>query len=353
MNPIVCGLLLVSIAGGLAAKPLCVENFDEGVGTWKVFTGEARLGTQDKVVKSGLALEVSFTPGNPPGLFGSPLAAPPAGARAVHLQLQAQRDTVVGVLLNETSGASYAAVVRCPAGVWQEVAISFDRFRLTKETKDPDGRLSADQIAVVAIMDISRMVPGAQPAAAQTLWVDDFWFETDDVPNAYSTNGKLPFLLDSFEAGYVSWVPVAGQLTHLPAKGLLGWRYAGTKPQPGSFPAMLSPLGPLPAKGAEHLLLTLRSERPAQLALALQEEARDGALEYRYYKTFEVPRSDDLRTVALPLREFALDTSNNPPDPKRPLALERVALLLMADFEVLMGQEPGANTVWLKEIQLQ
>jgi hypothetical protein len=201
-------------------------------------------------------------------------------------------------------------------------------------------------------MDITMYVPLTKiEDGPRTLWLDEFSIEGDLPASAYSPDGKLPFVLDNFSENFIGWVAYDGALARDDREGAMVWQYSGDKPEATSN-FIVANLGPLPAKGATHLLVTIASQRAAQLFVVLKEEARDGRDESRYAGVISVPASPDFKTYTIAIKDLRLDTAEGAGDENGKLDLDQVDAIVIGDLEVMSGLQPGGNKVFLDEIQL-
>jgi hypothetical protein len=351
---VMAGLCAALAALPARAKVLYSETFDNGTGGWANGDqdGEAPT-TSNAEAHAGAALVSHYQVGTgvPPHLLVLPSPPSLTGARAVRLWVRTAEPTLLAVFLAQQNGARYISVTATAARTWQHFEISIDRFRLSEDTADPAGHLDLSTIAALAIVDMSGVFPGARRAARQTtLWLDDIQIDDEEAPTAYSANHKLPFVLDSFDTDLVSWIPVAGSVVHDTKAGEMLWRYPPEKPE-NSFAAMICFVGTLPAQGARHLVLTLRSARQRHLAIILQEVKHGGQPERWYLHPTDVPAGGKAVTLTLALSDFQLDHNKNPNDNK-PLELQYVGNVIVGDIDVMSGTADGDNTLALSELLL-
>ncbi|MCC7492941.1 MAG: hypothetical protein IT204_11355 [Fimbriimonadaceae bacterium] len=344
-------------AVGCPAAAVYLERFENGVAGWQSVPEGGDLTVQREVAKEGSALQYSYQLAGEPPIVVGPVSSPPLNARSLRLQLRTSARAALAVALNEQDGSSWVSIVQSRANVWQALDIGLDRLQLSKDSRDENGKLDIAQVAHLVVIDATGLVGllGDQTADAvrtRSLWLDDVSLETAESPTQYSATGKLPFLLDNFETDLLSWFALNGEVEPDPAKGRLLWTYTGGKPKPGQITAILGTVGPLPATGATHLVLTLQSERAMKLIVVLQEQARDGRDESRYLMLVDVPFQRTAQSLALDLTEFKLETDNGGKDENGKLDLDQIETLILADLEALAGQEPGLNSVSIEELEV-
>ncbi|NUQ00258.1 MAG: hypothetical protein HUU35_10430 [Armatimonadetes bacterium] len=332
--------------------PLYQESFETGLAGWQAFAGKGSIATQGEHEQRPEVLCGSYTLSEKLFALGAPLGVSVAGGRSLRFWLRTDHQALIIAGLTEADGSGYGALVVSEPNRWQEVNLSFDRLRLQQDQQDENGRLDPEQVAMAGIVDISGVLGDVIPATPgpRQLWVDAFSIDDDQAPNGYSATGELPYLLDTFDGGPLTWLAVQGEV--LLQDGRLAWSYPGAGPQEDRFAAMVGALGQLPAQGAHHLLLTVSSTRPLQLLVVLQEEARDGRDESRYLKLVDVPGGEVPQTIAITLDELTLDTHDGGGDENGRMDLEQVATLILGDLGAIAGQSPGPNTLFVDEIQL-
>jgi hypothetical protein len=351
-----CAVLALSgwLASWAAGAPILHYEFENGLATWDKVGNAQPLTIQTKVAHAGQALECRYTVdrANPyagPGVLVAPRLAE---AKAVRFWLRTDHLAAIAVILKETGGARYQALITSPPDTWSHVDLSIDRFRLAPDSKDDNNQLDLDQVTWLGVMDITRTMPSIKAEdGPRILWLDEFSVDNDASKSAYSPDGKLPYLLDTFTDGFIPWVAFDGTLALAPKDGALVWQYPGDKAD-GANNFMFTSLGPLPAKGATHLLVTLSSTRATQIYLVLQTEPRGGQDQQRFSAVIGVPASPTPKTYTLALKDFHQVTNTGPGDDARHLDLSQVATLVLGDLEVMNGQQPGPNKIFLDEIQL-
>jgi hypothetical protein len=312
------------------------------------------LTVQTKMAHEGNALECVYTVDKQAPVAGvGVLVAPRLGeAKSVRFWLRTTKMAVISVALKETDGSQYQTLLTSPADAWSEVDLGVDRFRLAPGNKDENSTLDLEQVNWLGVMDITKVMPGLKSADGErTLWLDDFSVDSDPSVSAYSPDGKLPFILDNFSGNFVPYVAFDGTLTHDKQDGALVWQYTGDKPE-GAMNFIFATLGPLPAKGPTHLLITLSATRATQLFVVMQEEAREGRDESRYSTVIGVPASPDFKTYTVPLKDMTLVTADGGTDENGRLDVDQVSALVIGDLEVLNGQQPGPNKIFIDEVQL-
>lgn len=346
-------MAVLGLVTGARSAALLTDDFDLGFTTWVGISPETTVTCQDEQAHQGMALACAYTIGQPnqPGGCVTPVTVSLAGARAIRMWLRTSVRTALVVVLAERDESRYQTILLSPPDTWRDVHLSLDRFRLADDTTDENGRLDLDQIGHIGIADVGFALPGL-PAdkGRRTIYLDDFEVLDDDAPSAYSADGQLPYMLENFAAGNLSWIALAGETRDDGPQPGLVWEYPG-EAQPGTFTALLTPLGPLPRQGATHLLLTLASQRAMKLVVVLQEEKRPAANldESRYVTVLDIPGGGQETTYAIELAKLTL--ADDTPDENGRLDVDQVSALILADAEVIFG---GAtpNTVTIREVEL-
>lgn len=337
------------------AAAVFLDRFESPVTAWQVLGEQASIDLQTDEAYEGQALRFQYQRSTGLAACFTLLQAPPTGARAVRLQVRTATPTLLYLAVYEADDSGYGTMLTVDAGAWQQVELSFDRFRLAEDKVDENGQLDVHQIAGLGLTDLSAFGFGRfERDGAQTIWLDDVSLTTDLVPSAYSQAGELPYTLDNFDCVQRQWLALEGDLLHLPAAGTLSWNYPAGPPTETGLAALIGAVGRLPATGATHLLLTLSSERHVLLAVVFQEEKRpaDGRDESRYYATCEVPGGGQPTTVAVALADLVLDTNNGGGDENSRFDLDQVSMLTIADVEAIFAQHPGPNTIVLEAVEL-
>lgn len=343
---------MVPVLGLLAVLPvtgavLWGESFDNDAANW-VRSGDqqpASVDAETKVVGSALVGRYRIEGGQPQGLV-SPVGVSLAGARAFRFQLRTSAETVL-ILVAGTPQGGFIAVLPSKAGAWQPVEMSLDRFRPADDVADTSLRLEAGQIQFVGVFDASGFL-GTADANERSLWIDEWQVVDEESANAYSFDGRLPFLLDDFQADLCTWIPFAGAVEHDPEEGVLTWSYPA-EPGPVPVAGVMTPLGHLPEQ-ASHLYLTLRVERATQLAVVLTESKGPDRDESNYVHLVNLAPGE-FQTIIIPLSELILDAEHSSDENGR-FDLDQVGMLLLADIEVAAGGAPGANTIVIDEVEL-
>ena len=343
--------LLMAPAWPAGAKVLYAENFEHGTGGWvNGDTAAEPPTTGDAVGRAGSALVSRFDIAANARPHVLTLTGVPAwtGARSVRLWVRTDAATLLGVVLAAPGGTRTVAAAFSPANTWQHLEISVDRFRALEDSYDFIGPDELKEIGTLGILDLAGRSPGA-PATARraTLWLAGVQVDDEEAPTAYSVNHKLPLVLDNFETDLVSWIAVRGSLTHDARAGEMVWRYPAKKSTQGNT-VLLDLLGPVAAAGAAHLLLTLRSSHPRQLAVVLAAQ-RHGGNSFVYLKTVAVPAGDNPITLTLRLADFQFQ---GPDKDAKPVAQVVFNLLVLLDIDVEADHADGENTLALSEVML-
>lgn len=347
---------LLLTAAASPAEPLYQDDFDTAPLRWNSYRPDATVIAQNDTAKAGAALETTYELllKRQIHAVGTGFDVSLAGARRVCLSLRSSQPGVFLVALGESDGSRYDSMISSPGGVWLDLQISLDRFKLADDSDDENGQLDAAQLNTLGVGDLSAMLTGGGKTdpGSRTFWLDNVSIDTDEALNAYSFNGALPYILDDFNAGYLGWITVGGETTLDTQQHQLVWNYTGEKPD-GGFSALVAPLGALPKQGATHLLLTLGSDRPMQLVVVLQESKREAKQldESRYLSIVSIPGGTQAGTYAVKLSELTLSTDDGGSDENGKLDLDQVGTLILADLDVIIGN--GApNTLRVDSVEL-
>lgn len=96
-------------------------------------------------------------------------------ATSLELALKASHDGSYVVTLEEKGGARYNRKVDLLLGDWKSFSWKLSEFTLAEDSRDANGKLDADQIKQVTIVDLTAMTGGAEADTAH-LWVDQVLF---------------------------------------------------------------------------------------------------------------------------------------------------------------------------------
>jgi len=258
---------------------------------------------------------------------------------------------MMALLVQEDGGARYITAFSSHANRWQQVEVSPDRLRLADDTSDDNNELDLDKVAAFGIVDLCGAFPMSQRVLGpHTLWIDDWRVDKEEAPTAYSAKRSLPYLLDDFQADYLSWLAPVGTLSHDPDEGELVWRYPAS-PVDGTFTSLISIVGQLPAEGAGNLVLTLASSQSRMFIIGLQEENRPGRPERSFLSMVTLRGGGEEETLVLPLAKFQLEDKLAATRPG-PMRLDLVSRLVLADVDVMARKAEGENTLHLREVLL-
>ncbi len=101
-----------------------------------------------------------------------------AGVTAIRLRLKSNHDLMIGVVVDEMRGdgaddtTTYQAIVNVPESeTWQTVSIPLSQFKPIPGSPDPNGRLDAELIGAVSLLDASGLLDGTDTTS--TLWLDE------------------------------------------------------------------------------------------------------------------------------------------------------------------------------------
>ncbi len=95
---------------------------------------------------------------------GAPVGAL-VGTAGLHAVLSATAPTTLLLQVKERNGAEYNAMVALQPGEVLDRVVPWSEFKLGDNQQDPNGRLDLDNVKEVSLIDISELLPGAQPQA--------------------------------------------------------------------------------------------------------------------------------------------------------------------------------------------
>lgn len=120
---------------------------------------------QYKIQKGFSVLYMLFEPGELKGM------------KQVSFWLKSDKQAGLVVTLTEADNSNYQIFIDFPAGEWKEFSLPVSKFAFDKDTKDENKRLDPDQIARLAIVDISGLA--GKSRGSRTVLVSELTLELD------------------------------------------------------------------------------------------------------------------------------------------------------------------------------
>lgn len=375
----VIGLGLVIAGSGLTqVKTIRIDDFEPDMGSWAAMTfgaaglqpdGKAKVGLTQEAgkVKSGkhsLAYSYDLEPGHVSVLTLN-REMNLAGMTTLHLAVQSQVSTAVLITLGEKNGASYQSSAYLPEGVWQDIAVNLNEFRRDGETQDPNGRLDAEEIHSITLMDVGVFLVNAiaDLKGRRTLYLDDVRFGAAPGPvtvGIIKSEAGQSYRVDSFESPVIRWIPVGLQLApalkftpftnplridgSVPPEGGKGSLQLNYTREQGKISALTRSLEKEDLARATTLNAWMKVSRDGMIVWSLEE--KDGS---RYQQMVDAKTGDGWKQLTFPLAGFTLaDDSQDENGRLDPGQLKDLGLM---DPAGIFGADVGqAMTLWLDEI---
>jgi hypothetical protein len=360
-------VITFSVITMFAATPLLRSTFDNGPGAWITMgeNGTLRVAREAADIReSNPSLAFDYEIG--PKKFGAAILPVEPGALAamdqVHFWVKTDYPTSVAMILSEKGGGNYSATAWSPGGVWQEVRVQPRDFALNdraSDPPDPDGKLDLDQLQGIGLADLGQLFGGAAPnpnmpivmtsrPGKHTLLVSGF--------EVLGGNGghKDKLVIDQFDAPQLSWMTPGGAAfrldssrDHAPGPAI---EVSYTEAE-NAIVVFVRSLPPDVPANITHISFDIASEKPAQLAFALQEKGAGRGEGPRYNTIVEVKGGGKSDHRELALSAFTLD-QNGPPDPYDGLKVAKAKSLSIADISAAANAAHGPNKVWISDLRL-
>jgi len=285
-----------------------------------------------------------------------------AGMTRLQFRLRTDGSTVVAVMLSEKKpgGGDYSVAFWSPKDQWQQIDLTPADFAVNdgpKDPKDPDGRLDADQVEHIAILDMgqlfSQMSATSAPIAfARLTGEHKLDLEGLHVVTESAKSQERGTVIDDFHRGFLAWFTPGGADLALSKSGnplnkaALEFRY---QQDPAKLAVVLHGLGQTDLRGARELAFDVASSRDAHFILTLEEQKVDGKAGPRYNLDFTLS-AGQTGHMSMPLGEFTL-ADDCAPDPAGHLDVSKVRTISLADVSGLLNGSTEKNTIWLADLR--
>ena len=272
-----------------------------------------------------------------------------AGAVSLRLSVQTAEQTPLRIAVQEQDGSEYETFYTSLPGVWNDIALPLSDLQPSPHAADENGALDADQIAALALSDLSNL-PGSDGEAlgrktgAQQMWVDAICFGADPVPSAAALAPGGPTVSLAPDACRCLAVGGARLFRDRPNALRVGFRIGA---QAARWPGVVVPIGSLHLERVRAVRVTLGAAEGLTAHVLLEE--RDGS---RYDAPLDLPGGGLLREYRVPLEAFAADPTA--PDENGRLDLDslRMALVLADTYNALVDAT-GAGTLWVGSLTFE
>lgn len=269
------------------------------------------------------------------------IAEPPQPVHGVSFWARTPSDGRLALICAEADGSFYIAFAALPAGRWQPIVFDIRGFMLGEDDSvDENDQLDADQITMMALVDVGALPGLGSGRRIETLYIDDFKIYAEPIREApIEVTGGLAF--GAFGFSSVGWMPAGS--------GVFDVR-SGDEVRP--WVAQVNSTG---ASGANGLLASLamfgaqtdwtaiqfdaRSEWPCTLAVMVMEDTGG-----QYIQMAEPQLTNEWQT-------FVLNASFFEPDADKPdtyngvLDPERVHSLIILEIESLQNDGTRGNVI--------
>ncbi len=366
-NAVFCAAMLCASACIAAADPpLLATTFETNETGWQAInvTGQPTSATVSvthdaaslKEGKGSLKFDYSIKKGD------ASILMLPAGLgtltrmKSIHFWVKSDHSTSFMLVLSEKDGGRYQAIFAAAANQWQEVNVALTDFVLNQDAdspKDLDGKLDADQIEGIGLVDcdsfLAQMVGDnpefiSFPTGAHTTLISPFEASADPIsPPPAVEVGTLN--LTTLQRPQIDWV-VLGNVSVSKSNGapLTGASLKATYVQKkGKFSALLKNLAPGLLTGKTQVSLAVASKNSA--ALMLQVEDTDGN---KFNKTFMAEAGSAAHDLVLKLSDFT--TANDSKDPNAKLDLSKIKQFLLMDASGFADVTEAENTIWINHL---
>ncbi len=367
-------VLLVGLI--FAATTCCAQDsllrfdFEQDEGDWITLDPQALLGLTwgaENVYKGTGALELQYgqasqAPGEGEGMPGAivlPIEAGLPGLQSLELALKTTVSTPMVLGLQEIDESNYLCMVFCTAGQWHPITLSLDEFALDENSLDENGRLDTELIKSLALIDASfffrSMDQGeipiyVEPAAPQTIWVDEVNFRTNRLGE--ETAGLPPedgqaVVIDTCDRPTFKWLPLGGReigLTYDTKNAAANGCYRIDYQVPaGTIFALLRSIKVGSLAGTRRLELSTKCSVDMSLVLTIEES--DGS---RY--SLSVPVGGVQSWQRLIINYTQLRLGDDSQDENGQLDPDQVKSLGLVDLSALTTLQETQNTLWLDDV---
>ncbi len=364
------GMLSAACVTAQQREVVYFEDFEADVGHFISADPAAEIGvTQDPehVFSGERSLELDYVqaPIRPdvrdwgfPGAIFLPTPDGAADVGEVAFALKTKLATPIVVILTEgEDGPRYSSMLWSRADTWQQYSLTLDEFTPDLEgPDDPNGKLDPGQVSGLVIADghsLVRMIAESsplfhvEPAAEQTLWLDEFAARAGQPEAAPEIDQEplvrySPPMRELFTVGGRD-VSIASEEQ---ADGAFALRVDYTIPATTLF-GVLHSIRPGALSEGSALRFHTRTHRDVTLLVVLEERRGPGETGVSRYQTMvPLEPSDDFEMVTLPLSLFELGDDQT--DPNGELDADLVNLLSIVDATAIIENSEVLNTLRLK-----
>lgn len=372
MNSILSRLGLLAVVAALPVlagaqsgpRVLATAGFNAETEGWSAMGPSAKvsIATDAANVKAGsgsLKFDYSVTKGEMNLLMMTTQGMPTASVTGIRFWVKSDYAAPLSVVIQEAEGGGrYVCPFAVPAGAWQQVELALSEFQPQTgkdDPKDPDGKLDADKIAGVGIIDLNQLFVQAEAGpitqvlnikpGAHTLYLDE----------VSALGGKLPlasgpttegYLVDSFVRPQASWMTLGSGVTSIEAGEPMTGRHlkVAYKQAPQKAMGLVRAIAVGGLKDITRFTINAASTNPVKLLVQLEETGGG-----KYNAMVDVPEGNKPALLTIKIDEFtAADDSK---DANGKLDLDQVKQVMLLDTAVLFAQAEKDNVLRIGEIK--
>jgi hypothetical protein len=294
-----------------------------------------------------------------PGAVFLPVPEGAAGVGEIAFALRTELSTPIIVVLAEgEDGPRYNCLLWCSAERWNEYSLALDDFSLDLDgPADPNGTLDPELISGLAIADGDALVRllaessplfHMEPAAEQTMWLDEFAARAGQRISAPAPEGRQA--LADYSPPMRGFLTIGGRDVTVSSEdqpdGDRALRIDYTTPA-GTLFGILHAVRPGALADDATVRFHARSNREVTLLVVLEERREPGELGVsRYQSIVPLTASDEFEMITLPLSLFELQDDQT--DPDGALNAELVNLLSIVDITAIIENSEVINALRLK-----
>lgn len=372
MRHLMLGLLLLTLlsAGWAQGEGLPRFGFETGTEGWLLLDQQATMKISrdpGRVLAGEASLQLSFVPRlkdparpeDHPGAIGAPLSSL-GGAQVVRLGLYSLSAGPLVVILREQNEAVYTYLCHLQADRWHLLELPLADFVLSEDSRDDNGRLDADQIVGLGLLDMTAglmdlATKGSFPfymtmVSRRDLWVDEVEFLARPPrtmqPAQPAPEGQRVVVLDDCDGEPARFGVLGGRDLRVaavdePALAGQALRLDYRLPEQTALALIrFLPAGLL--AGAQQLSLAVRSSTDINLIVAVEEEDKS-----RYSTAVEI-KAGEWRRVTVPCADLVLDENSR--DDEAGLQVESIRSLHLLDVTAMITGKETATSLWLDDL---
>ena len=349
MKRIFLALALASIsASSQAQTPATAVKVGEWTAVGEIAKVSASENAGRKSVRFEYTVDKRFH-----GLLALPIDGGLQQSTGLELTVTADGNRTVAAMLDEAGGGRWTAIFSAPKDARQKVQLSLSDFFLNQgenDPKDANGKLDADKIQSVVVVDVDTFL-GEEQNATSALFFPDY----KTGPRALTLEGfrftsapLKPTLLDGVGRPQAGWLPVGGTTVKNVAESPLGGPALEARYKSGAarIGGMIRPIPLHALAGKSALTIALASETATTVRLQLEDDR--GA---KWDTAIELAGGSVKKIVRLRLADWQPSQDSKEPDAKMDLA--RIKQITLADITGLASPKQIENVVWVASLKAE